>query len=162
MPVPIKTPVSPAYHESSTAHVATDDIWGDAEFDIATQSSQTHIETVSDLPKLRREHYNAGYLEGITISKEQHLQEGFDNGYSSGALVGLEVGQILGLLQGLGLHDLERVAKAELSPDQLFSYKYYHESDELARPKFDESEGHPEIIRWKNRVTVLLEEDSSN
>lgn len=155
MAVPVNQPESPVYNQTSESYVDTDDIWADS--DDGNTESHVHSMQTSEIPKLRREHHNAGYLEGVTVSKDQYLQEGFDAGYPSGAVVGLQAGQILGTLQGLGLHDVEKIAKAELSPEQLFSHKYYNEADELARPKFNEEEGHPEIVRWKEQVKKLLE-----
>lgn len=124
-----------------------------------TTTSTSTTAVVGEIPKLRREHHTAGYLAGITASKDSHLQPGFDSGYPLGAEIGLQVGQILGTLQGLGLVDLERVAKGELSPELLFSNKYYREKevDELARPKYSEADGHPEVVRWKAKVATLLE-----
>lgn len=139
----------------SASDIDTDDIWADDDDD--TSSAGHFHQQVGELPKLEREHHNAGYLDGITAFKESYLQEGFDSGYPLGAVVGLEVGEILGTLQGLGMPQLERVAKGELSPEQLFSDKYYDEKDALARPKFNAEEGHPEVARWKAQVNSLLE-----
>lgn len=143
----------------SASDIDTDDIWADDDEYTSTSGQIKH--QVGELPKLEREHHNAGYLDGITASKESYLQEGFDSGYPLGAAVGLEVGEILGTLQGLGMPDLERVAKSELSPEQLFSDKYYDEKDALARPKFNAAEGHPEVARWKARVNSVLEGQSA-
>ncbi|EEA19443.1 essential protein Yae1, putative [Talaromyces marneffei ATCC 18224] len=55
----------------------------------------------SDLPFLRRQHVTAGYRDGITASKSEHVQRGFDAGYPVGAQFGLRVGTILGILEGL-------------------------------------------------------------
>lgn len=130
----------------------SDDIWAS---DSGPEESRSSAAT-SDIPKLRREHHTAGYREAIAISKDQYIQEGFDSGYPYGSAVGLDVGWILGILQGLGLNDLERAAKNDLSPEILFSNKYYKDSDELARPKFENM--HPEVIRWKERVETILQE----
>lgn len=147
-PIDTPEPTAPSPPENSQS-----DVWADSDDDTAINGGNP----VGELPKLRREHYNSGYLEGISSSKDGYLQEGFDSGYPLGATVGLEVGQILGTLQGLGLHDVERMAKNELSPEQLFSNKYYDEKDELARPKFDINLGHPEVVRWKTHVQTLLD-----
>lgn len=158
MAVPIQQPESPI------SQVTTDDIWAEDDDDYSlndTMPSSGQSHNVGDIPKLRREHHNAGYLEGISTTKEKYLQEGFDFGYPSGATIGLQVGQILGTLQGLGLHDVERVARRELGPDQLFSHKFYDEKDELAKAKFIEAEGHPEVIRWRDHVKKLLEDDNA-
>ncbi|KAK1816096.1 Essential protein Yae1, N terminal [Friedmanniomyces endolithicus] len=55
----------------------------------------------SDISRLRDTHVNSGYREGITASKERHMQDGFDEGYSLGAELGLKAGWCLGALEGL-------------------------------------------------------------
>ncbi|KAL8718110.1 MAG: hypothetical protein Q9225_004716 [Loekoesia sp. 1 TL-2023] len=55
----------------------------------------------SDIPRLRSIHVTNGYREGIASSKEQALQPGFDEVYPLGAILGLRVGYILGVLEGL-------------------------------------------------------------
>ncbi|KAL9039094.1 MAG: hypothetical protein Q9214_005017 [Letrouitia sp. 1 TL-2023] len=54
---------------------------------------------VSDIPRLRSTHVTAGYREGISASKDQALQPGFDEAYPLGAILGLRVGYILGVLE---------------------------------------------------------------
>jgi hypothetical protein len=56
---------------------------------------------VSDMARLRSTHNTAGYREGVSASKEAHVQDGFDEGYSLGAEIGTRVGWILGALEGL-------------------------------------------------------------
>ncbi|KKZ60696.1 hypothetical protein EMCG_04623 [[Emmonsia] crescens] len=55
----------------------------------------------SDLPLLRRQHVTAGYRDGISIAKGEHVQRGFDGGFPVGAELGLRVGIVLGVLEGL-------------------------------------------------------------
>ncbi|KAK1082471.1 Essential protein Yae1, N terminal [Friedmanniomyces endolithicus] len=55
----------------------------------------------SDISRLRNTHVNNGYREGITASKERHMQDGFDEGYSLGAELGLTAGWCLGAFEGL-------------------------------------------------------------
>jgi hypothetical protein len=55
----------------------------------------------SDLPALRRQHVTAGYRDGISASKAENVQEGFDGGYPVGTQFGLRVGTILGILEGV-------------------------------------------------------------
>ncbi|OJD17590.1 hypothetical protein AJ78_02341 [Emergomyces pasteurianus Ep9510] len=55
----------------------------------------------SDLPFLRRQHVTAGYRDGISIAKGEHVQRGFDGGFPVGAELGLRVGIVLGVLEGL-------------------------------------------------------------
>ncbi|KAI7166152.1 hypothetical protein KC352_g25920, partial [Hortaea werneckii] len=51
---------------------------------------------------LRSLHVTGGYREGIAVSKEKHMQEGFDEGYTLGAELGLKAGWCLGALEGVG------------------------------------------------------------
>ncbi|KAL9098000.1 MAG: hypothetical protein Q9187_009755, partial [Circinaria calcarea] len=55
----------------------------------------------SDIPRLRASHVTAGYRTGIANSKAAALQGGFDEGYSLGAVMGLKVGRVLGVLEGI-------------------------------------------------------------
>ncbi|KAI7223943.1 hypothetical protein KC333_g159 [Hortaea werneckii] len=52
--------------------------------------------------QLRSLHVTGGYREGIAVSKEKHMQEGFDEGYTLGAELGLKAGWCLGALEGIG------------------------------------------------------------
>ena len=61
----------------------------------------TQASEPSDIPRLRSTHVTSGYREGIAASKEQHIQEGFDEGYPLGAELGLKAGWCLGALKGL-------------------------------------------------------------
>lgn len=56
---------------------------------------------LSEIPRLRSTHVTNGYREGIAASKEQCIQEGFDEGYSLGAELGLMAGRCLGALEGI-------------------------------------------------------------
>ncbi|KAI4165284.1 MAG: hypothetical protein LQ342_001152 [Letrouitia transgressa] len=61
--------------------------------------SATQNEEVSEIPRLRSTHVTAGYREGISASKDQALQPGFDEAYPLGAILGLRAGYILGVLE---------------------------------------------------------------
>ncbi|KAL2813088.1 hypothetical protein BJX63DRAFT_230893 [Aspergillus granulosus] len=63
-------------------------------------SAHTTIEP-SELPSLRRQHVTAGYRDGISASKAEHVQRGFDAGFPTGAQLGMRAGTILGILEGL-------------------------------------------------------------
>lgn len=123
------------------------DVWHDDE-----DNHQAHTnQHVSDLAKLEQIHHNAGYLEGITASKEEYLQQGFDAEYPVGADIGLKVGRIIGKLQGLGLVDLEVKALKELSLEALFSAKYFDQ--ESVKPTYEAE--HPLISKWTALVDNL-------
>ncbi|KAF2503102.1 hypothetical protein BU16DRAFT_555125 [Lophium mytilinum] len=106
------TPTTPPYPPQGVSNHALDDIYGSAPASPTIPShdslaehpelsnSQAH-ETLSDIPAIRRSHNNAGYREGISVSKEKFIQEGFDEGYALGACIGQKVGYILGVLEGI-------------------------------------------------------------
>jgi len=75
----------------------------------------------SDIPRLRSTHVTNGYREGIAVSKERHMQEGFDEGYTLGAEVGLGAGWYLGALEGIwhALHAGKTTFSAEASDSVL-------------------------------------------
>ncbi|PIA97570.1 putative protein yae1 [Cercospora beticola] len=64
---------------------------------IASSRDQHH----SDIPRLRSIHITNGYREGIAVSKESHIQAGFDEGFSLGGEIGQKAGYILGVLEGI-------------------------------------------------------------
>ncbi|KAL4924540.1 Yae1 family protein [Aspergillus undulatus] len=74
-----------------------DDIFGSSP---PHSQSATTLEP-SDLPLLRREHVTAGYRDGISASKADHVQHGFDTGFPVGAQLGMRAGTILGILEGV-------------------------------------------------------------
>ena len=55
----------------------------------------------SDLPSLRRQHVTAGYRDGISASKGEHVQNGFDAGFPVGGQLGMRAGTVLGILEGV-------------------------------------------------------------
>lgn len=55
----------------------------------------------SELPSLRRQHVTAGYRDGISASKAEHVQHGFDAGFPVGAQLGMRAGTILGIIEGV-------------------------------------------------------------
>ncbi|MCJ1337717.1 Essential protein Yae1, N terminal [Bachmanniomyces sp. S44760] len=68
---------------------------------IGESESNSRADEISDIPRLRSTQVTAGYREGIASSKEKSIQTGFDEGYSLGAVLGLRVGYILGLLESI-------------------------------------------------------------
>jgi hypothetical protein len=55
----------------------------------------------SDIPRLKEKHETEGYRDGVTRGKAQTVQVGFDEGYGLGAVLGLRVGKVLGLIEGI-------------------------------------------------------------
>jgi hypothetical protein len=96
---------------------------------------------ISDIPKLRSIHVTAGYREGISSSKNEKIQQGFDEGYALGAEIGYQVGWILGVLEGTKAGQLLKRAQEELDVKNLFSPQYFQE-DGLWRWHIDVDENH--------------------
>ncbi|KAJ5768120.1 hypothetical protein N7533_000703 [Penicillium manginii] len=109
-------PASPATTMTSTQtdHPAPevdnslDDIFGSSPPEgttIDTRPSHAQLQRPtadpSESPALRRQHVTAGYRDGVSASKGEHVQEGFDAGYPVGAQLGMRAGTILGILEGL-------------------------------------------------------------
>lgn len=102
-----------------------------------------HATEPSDIPRLRSLHSTAGYREAISVSKEKHLQSGFDEGYSLGATFGLRIGSLLGILEGLAnafkhgtgkalpekrrLLNLLEEARKELSLESVFAKTWWND-----------------------------------
>jgi hypothetical protein len=82
---------------------------------------------ISDVPRLRSIHVTAGYREGVSSSKNEKIQQGFDEGYALGAEIGYQVGWILGVLEGAKAGQLLERAREELDVKHLFSPQYLQE-----------------------------------
>lgn len=146
-------------------------------FSVAPQ----HPSEPSDIPRLRSTHVTNGYRDGISSSKDQALQPGFDEAYPLGAILGLRAGYILGVLEGLcssyrsgegtgqagtredGKRSKELLlqARGELSIDTLFGKEYwgsdgmwaYEVDPKEQEPTFWEVvDQHPAVRRWLDKV----------
>ena len=105
---------------AQTPSAAFDDVFSDSHIDPNTLSDHTNLRQgdgsshPSDVPRLRQIHATAGYREGISTSKSESLQLGFDEGYSLGATFGSRIGYLLGVLNGLTAayrkHEVKRPA----------------------------------------------------
>ncbi|KAH8686023.1 hypothetical protein BGZ60DRAFT_523290 [Tricladium varicosporioides] len=84
-----------------------DDVFGSApsspsfENNGGTNNRNNGNAEVSDVPRLKEKHEKEGYRDGVTNGKAQTVQVGFDEGYGLGAVLGLKIGKILGLLEGI-------------------------------------------------------------
>lgn len=78
-----------------------DDIFGSAPPSPSGPRLNPHDPEPSDIPRLRSEHSTAGYRDGLGVGKAETMQAGFDEGYSLSAVMGLRVGNILGILEGI-------------------------------------------------------------
>ncbi|KAL4800579.1 hypothetical protein BDV19DRAFT_375787 [Aspergillus venezuelensis] len=121
-----------------------DDIFGSSPPHSQSQTlptqSNTSIEP-SDLPLLRRQHVTAGYRDGISASKADHVQHGFDAGFPVGAQLGMRAGTIIGIIEGIlrGYESSPSAAgvRKPLKPNSP-STNANKEADEAKRAKRDE------------------------
>lgn len=95
---------------ASTYEDPLDDVFGSAPAspvldpssrDEGAVTERREVADPSDIPRLRSVHVTSGYREGLSASKEQYVQAGFDEGYSLGAELGMKVGWLLGVLEGV-------------------------------------------------------------
>ncbi|KAJ5116315.1 Essential protein Yae1 N-terminal [Penicillium angulare] len=78
-------------------------------------ATSTSVEP-SDLPSLRRQHVTAGYRDGVSVSKGERVQDGFDAAFPVGAQLGMRAGTILGILEGITRGLEERSASVVKKP----------------------------------------------
>lgn len=81
-----------------------DDIFGSSpphENEKASQQPFSQAPEPSDLPSLRRQHVTAGYRDGVSAAKGEHVQHGFDAGFPVGAQLGMRAGTVIGIIEGL-------------------------------------------------------------
>lgn len=116
----------------------------------------------SEISALRRLHAKRGYLDGLSNSKEESLQEGFDKGYPLGALIGIEVGKIISKLQFISTmngidstlkdkaKDQLEIAKSELMIQKVLNRKYFDDALSL------QDDTHSLLQRWKIQVNELI------
>ncbi|KAF2229538.1 hypothetical protein EV356DRAFT_510813 [Viridothelium virens] len=99
MTIPNPQPIDQPPESRSTEDNTFADIFDSSPLD-ASQNSAPVAEP-SEIPRLRSTHINAGYRDGISSSKVRYVQDGFDEGYSLGATIGLKAGFVLGVAESL-------------------------------------------------------------
>ncbi|KAL4884788.1 hypothetical protein BJY04DRAFT_170563 [Aspergillus karnatakaensis] len=77
-----------------------DDIFGSSPPEQTLPKPHSTVEP-SELPSLRRQHVTAGYRDGISASRAEHVQQGFDAGFPVGAQLGMRAGTIIGIIEGI-------------------------------------------------------------
>ena len=165
---PPSTPPSP----TSPPHIVANNDLSDV-FSDSPPTTPAHTSIPSDIPRLRGTHATAGYRAGISTSKTQFLQPGFDEGYSLGAVFGLRIGYLLGALEGLSnsrclqqerkdrIISLYKEAQEQLKMENIFSQEFWDKDgiwtygvvtngDEVT---FQEvAEQHPVVQKWDATV----------
>ncbi|CCD22552.1 Yae1p NDAI_0A03950 [Naumovozyma dairenensis CBS 421] len=118
-----------------------------------------------DLMKVRDAHNKRGYLDGIVSSKEVNLQQGFNAGFPTGALLGVRVGNIIGRLQGLDymygsiddeLREKYKMAQKELKINNVLSKSSFDPDFEL------KDEKHQRVDEWEKITKQFLEKYNVN
>ena len=165
--MPLTPPSTPPSPSSPTTNNRLSDVFSDS-----PPTSPTKADP-SDIPRLRGTHSTAGYRAGISASKERSLPPGFDEGYSLGAVFGLRVGYVLGILEGLySAHSQEdegrkesrqllEEAREQLAIEKIFGSEWWGEDgvwryevlgneEEVTFPEVVDA--HPLVKRWVERV----------
>lgn len=142
-------------------------------------SHERDHEILSDLPSRQRALDTDAYREGLSNSKGQFVQEGFDEGYSLGANLGQRVGYILGVVQGFvtalkGYDELRwqeakqlwQSAQKELAIQELLGQKWVDEEGiwkwevrgEEEEVTFREvADQHPVVKSWSDKVRRMAQ-----
>ncbi|KAF7181313.1 hypothetical protein CNMCM7691_000531 [Aspergillus felis] len=114
-----------------------DDIFGSSpphENEKFPQQPSSQAPEPSDLPSLRRQHVTAGYRDGVSAAKGEHVQHGFDAGFPIGAQLGMRAGTVIGIIEGLLRGFESRTAsRAVKKPAQRKEEGQETEADEAAR-----------------------------
>ncbi|GIJ87368.1 essential protein Yae1, N terminal [Aspergillus pseudoviridinutans] len=114
-----------------------DDIFGSSpphENEKIPQQPSSQAPEPSDLPSLRRQHVTAGYRDGVSAAKGEHVQHGFDAGFPIGAQLGMRAGTVIGIIEGLLRGFESRTAsRAVKKPAQRKEEGQEAEADEAAR-----------------------------
>ncbi|KAF2214530.1 hypothetical protein CERZMDRAFT_90354 [Cercospora zeae-maydis SCOH1-5] len=147
-----------------------------------SSSSSRREQHHSDIPRLRSIHITNGYREGIAVSKESHIQAGFDEGFSLGGEIGQKAGFILGVLEGVarGVRNMKETdelrdeaekvfgeAKEELRVEKLLGKEWFGgdgiwlyevEGEEKDDVTFELVAGrHPVVELWMGKMRALCD-----
>ncbi|SCV00131.1 LAMI_0G03070g1_1 [Lachancea mirantina] len=137
---------------------SVNDIWTDDFYDDTSSHAQNESPEVK---KLRYSHSKRGYLDGITSSKEENLQTGFNASFPEGSTLGIKVGYIIGTLHMLSvlygeddksLLQKNEQAKRELGISKILSKSEFTENCELIA---SDSGEHRIIDKWLHTVDEL-------
>ncbi|KAI9706610.1 MAG: Essential protein Yae1, N terminal [Candelina mexicana] len=148
----------------------------------STSTAQTTlpINEPSDIPRIRSIHSTNGYRDGISTSKTRFIQEGFDEGYTLSAVLGLRIGWILGVLEGIcsalsakpaeqsRVRKLLGDAKRELRTENVFSRDLFEEDgtwvfhvegmEKDGDVMFEDvADAHPVIGKWRRIIEREVE-----
>lgn len=129
----------------------------------------------SDIPRLRSIHITNGYRDGLSESKPRFVQQGFDEGYALGAVLGFRSSWLLRVLESiLGRHHQDAdsnvsldEARRDLAVSSIFSRDYFDQDGVWTFPvqgRDDDDDdvdfervslAHPMIAKWQTRLPSL-------
>lgn len=141
-----------------TVHL-NNDIWS-SDSDHNDDVRESNNELSLDLQKLKQVHSRRGYLDGISSSKEENLQSGFNESFPYGSSLGISIGELLGklhLLSALYGDTDEKLrqnffkAKNELCISEVLSQKYFDSVYDCLEVE------HPVFKKWKHIVDQYVE-----
>ncbi|KAI5950465.1 YAE1 [Candida jiufengensis] len=139
---------NPLPKETTTSQIQEiDDIW---ESDNENENQQPKDNFVHN--DIIRQHQKQGYLDGITHNKETNLQQGFDDSFSLGGQLGIEVGMILAkvkILDHKNSNGLLNECINDLKISKIFDNKYFNENLEMINDQ------HELILKWKDKLKEL-------
>ena len=172
--------------EPANGSALLDDVFSNSRPSSPTGTSSHTLQSSepSEIPRLRTTHTTAGYRDGIASSKSASLQPGFDEGYSLGAVLGLRVGNMLGIIDGISnalrtvegteeewrrILELSRQAKQELDLRNIFGQDFWGGDGiwkyEVLQMEEEQEEGvtfekvadaHPLLAKWRMKVEELM------
>ncbi|TVY58144.1 Uncharacterized protein LCER1_G002410 [Lachnellula cervina] len=159
-------------HETTYPNNDFNDVFGSAPPSPTFENPRGGNLEPSDVPRLKEKHETEGYRDGVSKGKAETVQAGFDEGYGLGAVLGLRIGKILGLLEGIWravhagedgqrLEGLFEDAKKELKTESVFGREWWgedgiwtfevpgegSEGKEVTFP--DVAGAHPLIVKWE-------------
>ena len=172
--------------EPTNGSALLDDVFSDSRPSSPTGTAPETLQPSepSEIPRLRTIHTTAGYRDGIASSKIASLQPGFDEGYSLGAVLGLRVGNMLGIIDGISnalrdvkgmeeergrILELSGQAKQELDLRNIFGRDFWGddgiwkydvlqmEEEQEGGVTFEKvADAHPLLSKWRIKVEELM------
>lgn len=101
-PMPLRSPADDLIENREYINNDFDDVFGSAPGSPVFGDDEVRgNDEQSDIPRLKEKHETEGYRDGVTKGKGKSVQVGFDEGYGLGAVLGLKIGKILGVLEGI-------------------------------------------------------------
>ncbi|KAI9708799.1 MAG: Essential protein Yae1, N terminal [Bogoriella megaspora] len=160
MSVPTVTQEGPPTQANHNLQSNTlDDIFGSSDSEPGRPLNTAPIEP-SEIPRIRSTHVTNGYRDGISESKARYVQDGFDEGYALGAVLGMKAGWILGvaesLAKALGQRKLRRKPRHQMT---VGSNSQAEADDESAQKQADLEARRGEMLIEAQAIASLVQEE---